>query len=67
VSEQKIGTVLLNGVMLEVPPSMGSVDVTGILAPAGSDNVLRWWPNKRNPTWETKAPGSVPPLCLEVL
>lgn len=67
VSEQKIGTVLLNGVMLEVLPSMGSVDVTGILAPAGSDNVLRWWPNKRNPTWETKAPGSVPPLCLEVL
>jgi hypothetical protein len=53
--------------MLEVPPSMGSVDVTGILAPAGSDNVLRWWPNKRNPTWETKEPGSVPPLCLEVL
>ncbi len=66
-ADGKMGCFLLNGVMLDVPPSLGSVDVTGILRPTGQDNVLRWWPTTSGPKWDTKAPEVVPPLRLEVM
>lgn len=67
-SEAKMNYLLLNGVMLQVPPTMEAVDVTGLLRRDGRPNVLRWWPQcgRDEPDWRTKPPKTVPRAWLEL-
>lgn len=65
-SDGRLGTFLLNDVMLEVPPVMREVDVTGILRRDGRPNRLRWWPAARELKWDTPHPSQIPELALEL-
>jgi len=66
-TDAKMNYILLNGVMLKVPPEMEHVDVTGLLKKDGRANDLRWWPQcGGNPEWNTPLPKTVPALCLEL-
>ncbi len=64
-SQKHLGFLTINGQVLQTPPWMKRVDVSGLVQKDGSENIVRWVPAAPNvAAWNRPYAGVVPDLNL---